>query len=214
MFTAGVMGSGKSHTLRYLGSTGILPLQSFTLVDPDAIRSSLPEYNSYVLRDRDSAGERTQREVGYLSEVMVLNALENGGSVVLDGSLRDEHWFRLYIRNMRKRYSRLRIGILHISAPLETCIQRMYRRASTTGRVVPEHLIRQMYAQVNGSVESLRTLVDFFLRIDNSMDHRAPELMASSSSPDPRFDDLREVWSNAVLLSLNDSYFGVTAVRN
>lgn len=188
------MGSGKSYTLDYLDGIAVLPLQSFTHVDPDAIRASLPEYQAYIARNIETAGHLTQREVGYISEVMVLNALDNGGSVVFDGSLRDEQWYRSYVNQLRNRYPNIKIAILHITAPLDVCIERMYRRAAATGRLVPEQFMRQMYGQVIESVEAMKPYVDFYMDIDNSVDQRPPELITSSLGEDPHLDSLRNIW--------------------
>jgi len=38
VFTAGAMGAGKSHAMRWMAEQGLFPLASFVQVDPDAIR--------------------------------------------------------------------------------------------------------------------------------------------------------------------------------
>jgi endonuclease/exonuclease/phosphatase family metal-dependent hydrolase len=47
VFTAGGMGAGKSHTIRWLHKQGYFPLKEFFVVDPDHIRSMLPETKTY-----------------------------------------------------------------------------------------------------------------------------------------------------------------------
>jgi hypothetical protein len=69
VFTAGAMGSGKSHTLSYLSSRGLFPLWSFVRVDFDRLRECLPELSEYQRRDNSTAGDMTQKEVGYIAEV-------------------------------------------------------------------------------------------------------------------------------------------------
>lgn len=44
VFTAGVMGSGKSHTLATLHKFGIFNLSCFVRIDPDEVRQLLPEF--------------------------------------------------------------------------------------------------------------------------------------------------------------------------
>ena len=51
VFTAGTMGAGKGHTLRWLDKQDIFPLDAFVRVDPDSIRELLPEWNEYFKRD-------------------------------------------------------------------------------------------------------------------------------------------------------------------
>ncbi len=69
VFTAGPMGAGKGHTIHWLNSQGLFPLDAFVNVDPDAIRSLLPETEEYNRLDQNSTGYLTQKEVGYISEV-------------------------------------------------------------------------------------------------------------------------------------------------
>ena len=69
VFTAGCMGAGKGHVVRWLNNNGIFPLKSFVVVDPDAIREVLPETSTYNDRNPFTMGHLTQKEVGYISEV-------------------------------------------------------------------------------------------------------------------------------------------------
>lgn len=69
VFTAGAMGVGKGHTIRWLNDEGLFPLDAFVVVDPDILRGLLPETKEYFHRDPYSAGYLTQKEVGYISEV-------------------------------------------------------------------------------------------------------------------------------------------------
>lgn len=68
LFT-GPMGAGKGHTMNFLNSQGLFPLDAFVNVDPDAIRSLLPETPTYHELNAYTAGFLTQKEVGYISEV-------------------------------------------------------------------------------------------------------------------------------------------------
>ena len=78
VFTAGAMGAGKSHTLVWLNHNCLFPLDSFVRVDPDSLREMLPETKEYIKRDPVTAGMLTQKEVGYISEILTLNALQQG----------------------------------------------------------------------------------------------------------------------------------------
>ena len=84
VFTAGAMGAGKSHTLVWLNHNCLFPLDSFVRVDPDSLREMLPETKEYIKRDPATAGMLTQKEVGYISEILTLNALQQGMSYVYD----------------------------------------------------------------------------------------------------------------------------------
>jgi hypothetical protein len=72
----------------------------------------------------EDAGELTNKECGYVSEIITLAGLESGKNVLVDGSLRDSDWYKVYFQMLRDRYSHLKIAILHIVAPREAVFQR------------------------------------------------------------------------------------------
>lgn len=72
VFTAGPMGAGKGHTLEWLNKKDLFPLEAFVMVDPDALRAMLPEINQYNELDGENSGYLTQKEVGYISEVITI----------------------------------------------------------------------------------------------------------------------------------------------
>lgn len=70
VFTAGVMGAGKGYTIKWLYNKELFPLDSFVTVDPDSLRELLPETKEYIQRDPYTAGMLTQKEAGYIAEVI------------------------------------------------------------------------------------------------------------------------------------------------
>ena len=126
VFTAGVMGVGKTFTTRYLQQRGKLPLgNSFVTVDPDDLRGQLPEYATYVERNAETAGEQTQKEAGMISEILTLVALKRGQNVLVDGTLCDWGWYARYFDKLRVLFPMLRIGIIHVTAPVDAIVQRI-----------------------------------------------------------------------------------------
>eukprot|EP00581_Thalassiosira_minuscula_P006305 CAMPEP_0183746956 /NCGR_PEP_ID=MMETSP0737-20130205/67020_1 /TAXON_ID=385413 /ORGANISM="Thalassiosira miniscula, Strain CCMP1093" /LENGTH=406 /DNA_ID=CAMNT_0025982663 /DNA_START=266 /DNA_END=1486 /DNA_ORIENTATION=- len=168
VFTAGVMGAGKSHTMKQLSSKGLFPLQSYVVVDPDEIRSHFPEYHLYAQRMPQRAGELTHREAGYLTEIVTEAAMQRGHNVLVDGSLKDSDWYSEYFKSLRKKYKGIRIAILHITAPRAAVLERAKNRAKDTGRVVPIETLELSLKQVPISVRKLAPQADFFCELDNS----------------------------------------------
>eukprot|EP00977_Amphora_coffeiformis_P002146 scaffold425_cov175-Amphora_coffeaeformis.AAC.5 len=157
IFTAGVMGEcfdhmprgvGKSHTIRALAEKQRFPLSAFVWVDPDQIRHCLPEFEMLVHYDPAHAGDRTRKEAGMLSEVLTLAALEEGQSVIVDGSLRDAEWYEEYFTHLRETYPGIKIAIFHVTAPHEAVLDRaavwIGERSNGTGhrRVIRKRLMR------------------------------------------------------------------------
>lgn len=180
VFTAGAMGAGKSHTLNWLFDHDLFPLWSFVRVDPDSLRELLPETPEYVRRDPSSAGYFTQKEVGYISEVLTLEALRDGKNVLVDGSLRDAKWYSQYFRHLRTNFPRLKIGIIHVTASTSTIMRRVKHRAVATGRLVPEEVICNTLLQLPVSLQRLTPLADMVCTFENEDDAKGPALVSSS----------------------------------
>lgn len=190
VFTAGPMGVGKSHALRHLHDVGVFPLKAFVYIDPDELRMNLPEFKGYNDRDPATAGRLTQKEVGYLSEVMTLNALEEGKNALVDGSLRDKEWYDSYISKLKQLFPKLKIAIIQITASKENVIARALKRAETTGRHVPEHVILTAMNDVPASVEALQRYADFTAIFNND---ESPHLVRSSSGLQS-LEEFKDVW--------------------
>ncbi len=172
VFTAGVYGAGKSHTIGKLQALGCFPPKSsFVGVDPDEIRRMLPEFPLYRA---DQAGAFTQKEAGMIAELLTDIALSSGKNVVVDGSLRDAAWHEGYFRKLRARFGNktkhknIRIGILYVTAPIDEIYLRVEQRGVLTGRSIPPEFLERSMKEVPEAIERLRPLADFFLHVHNS----------------------------------------------
>lgn len=168
VFTAGAQGAGKSHTIKVLKEKGRFPLIAFVFVDPEAIRERLPEFMMYVDQCAALAEKMTRKEVGYISELIALSALQRGMNVLIDGTLRDSDWHKQYIERLRKDFPSLKIAILHIVAPKEAVLERAQKRAAETGWIVPPEIIGETLEQVPRSVAALSPLVDYTCELNNA----------------------------------------------
>jgi uncharacterized phage-like protein YoqJ len=61
--------------------------------------------------------------------------------VLVDGTLRNAHWYLEYFRNLRDEFPNIKIAIINVTAETETVLSRARKRALITGRVVPEKVI-------------------------------------------------------------------------
>ena len=61
--------------MEWLAQNSLFPLDAFVNVDPDAIRSLLPETAHYNEINDQTTGYLTQKEVGYISEVLLYTFL-------------------------------------------------------------------------------------------------------------------------------------------
>lgn len=175
VFTAGPMGSGKGHTMQWLHSHQLFPADAFVNVNPDIIRELLPEFPGYIRSNPTNMGFLTQKEVGYICEVLTYDALLQKKNVLVDGSLRNVKWYSHYFRKLRSDFPLLRIAIIHVSAPLNTVLMRARKRAEFTGRIIPDDFLTSVYHQMPESMSLLGPLADFHARIINE-DNRDPYL--------------------------------------
>lgn len=182
VFTAGPMGAGKGHTMQWLQRAGLFPLAAFVKVDPDSLRELLPETPEYIARNPTTAGNLTQKEVGYIAEVLTLEALQQGKNVLVDGSLKDAEWYLEYFRTLRQQFPTLKIAIIHVMAKKETVLARCRRRAETTGRVVPEEVIISAMEAIPNALKQLAPSVNYFATFENEDESQSPKLLMASRS--------------------------------
>jgi hypothetical protein len=168
IFTAGAMGAGKGHTIKWMGEQGHLPLDELVQIDPDVFRARLPEWPMYSQRDPETAGRLTQRESGYCVEVAQEVALQQSKSIWVDGSLHDSNWYSQVFAHIRRKYPQYRIAIIHVYAPWDVVVSRAADRSRVTGRLVPQDTLRQSFASVPQAVERLSGLADVTAHVENA----------------------------------------------
>ena len=167
LYMVGSPGAGKQYTFLQLVQDGRLPLLSFVLVDPDAIRRRLPEFESYLQKYPDCVDELTRKEAGYIAEILVRAALQAGRNVVWDGALYDGEWFAEFTKQVKEKYSNLKVGVLHVTAPREVILDRVVQQARITGRTIPEETIDYALEQIPKSILQVAPLVDYYCVIFN-----------------------------------------------
>ena len=112
---------------------------SFVKVNSDAIRRYLPEYHLYIETNPDLAGDLTNKEAGYIAEILALAGLKSGHNILVDGSLRCAAWYRGYFGRLRQDFPGIRLAIIHVTAPREA----IFQRASVSAKVVGWQLQRR-----------------------------------------------------------------------
>lgn len=197
--TAGAMGAGKGHTLRYLAQVRAFPADAFLTIDPDPVKTQIArlrplEWARYMSEDPMTAHSRLHRESAYIVEVIEREALLRGWSVVHDGSLRDADWYSNVIGRVRREHPSCRLAILMVTASPETVHKRAERRARITGRFVPPDVLDASIVQVPLSFARLRRLVDYSAVFDNDDDGSPPKVM-----PPDSLQTVSAIWTAASL---------------
>lgn len=142
------MAAGKSYVVLHLFKNGWFPLETFLNIDPDKLKSELPEMPGYLQVDAESAATKLHRESTQMSDVLFEYALQNSMRMIVDGSLRNVDWYKKLFARLRKDYKQYRIAILHVKADRDTIYKRAQARAEKTGRAVPRALLDESFEQV------------------------------------------------------------------
>mmetsp|Transcript_24844 Transcript_24844/g.32354 ORF Transcript_24844/g.32354 Transcript_24844/m.32354 type:complete len:378 (+) Transcript_24844:179-1312(+) len=177
VFTAGAMGAGKSHAMKWLSSNHYFPLESFVLVDPDMIRYQLPEMPIYLSKNQYTAGTLTHKESGFIQEILTLEALSEGKNVLIDGSLRNSTWHKILFSRIYKEHPNVKIAIIHVNASHSEVMKRAERRAEITGRIIPKEILVKTLEEVPKSVKLLSPLVNYSVTLNT--DQLEPRIESS-----------------------------------
>lgn len=147
VFTAGGPASGKSTALEH--NPTLLPEPEHTVhVDPDAIKEQLPEYQQLRADNDRYAALAVHLESGDIAARVMVEAMERGLHVVIDGTGNsDPGEFTSKLEMARDRgYS---VDVLYVNAPTDTAVAWSIKRASETGRHVPVPVIRDQHMKVS-----------------------------------------------------------------
>jgi len=168
IYTCGAMGVGKGYVMRYLIANGYFPSKQMVRIDPDYFKTLMPEWMEYVKRDCATAGTFCHRESTFIQEIARKVALSMRQHTLIEGSLRDHVWFRGVFNDIKTRFPEYTITIVHVYAPAHIVRERILKRASETGRNIPDHLIQKSLIDCNDSVKFLSNKVDFVVKVNNN----------------------------------------------
>jgi len=65
----------------------------------------------------------SDREAGYIAEIITLAALYAGKNVILDAAMRNIQWYQQLFTHLRTNFTSLRLALLHVIAPRECVFQ-------------------------------------------------------------------------------------------
>ncbi|CAB9507018.1 Zeta toxin [Seminavis robusta] len=170
VFSAGPMGVGKGYVMATLNERGLFPLDRFLKIDPDLLKTELPEMPGYLRQDPASAATKVHRESTQMADVLLEHALQKRIPTLVDGSLRDVEYYRSFMERVRREFPEYQLAILHVTAAPDIIRARAQSRAEKTGRAVPEALLTASIEQVPASVEALSPHVDVVFTISNEED--------------------------------------------
>lgn len=167
IFMMGGPASGKSTLLnsKYGGQ-----LSRFVVVDPDDIKSKLPEFMFGVGSGSKEIAAIVHSNSSRIAKEVRRRALERGLNVLVDGTGRDANSYRAYIQEFKAKGYKTELLSQHV--PQDVGVRRAVLRAELPvsmggGRFVPLPYIEQVYATVPRNFLPLASIVDSATLNDN-----------------------------------------------
>lgn len=171
IFTAGCYGVGKGRVMKHLEKMGNINLNDYVYVDQDKIREKLPEYKDYIKEDCFTAGFKTNKESGYISELIQRHAFEMNYNVIIDSSLQDIEWHLEYVQWIKSKYPFYEIVIIYVTAGWSKILERNIKRGEKTKRMIPLEHLKSTYSRMPNSFQLFQNYATKSYIIDNDSDY-------------------------------------------
>ena len=157
IFTMGGSGSGKS----YYAEKKFLKHPRFALVDPDAVKKHIPEYDPLD-------AEPVHGESSHIAKRIQDEAHKRGVSYVYDGTGANAGSFSKKIQQAKD--AGYHVEIHRAVVPLDTAL----KRNSMRERKMPEHIVRKLHSTVEDSFHKVKHLADKVRVFDTSTEDKSP----------------------------------------
>lgn len=141
--------------------------KKFVKVDADNIKEMIPEYQEMVAKGDRNAANYVHKESGELASRLRDIARKQRKNMVLDGTGR-------FAGSYMHRMGQLQDAGYHVQlmmpvvSDVEDAVDRAAKRAKESGRVVPEHFIRDNHKQVMRNFPRLADMADSAFLFDNN----------------------------------------------
>ena len=170
---AGGPAAGKSWLAERLGPGAE---DGFVLINPDVVRTSLPEYQEMLEAGDPEAAALTHEEASLVAKTATDVAISLGLPLLIDAVGGDDHGqFSSKIRRLLDHgYD---ITVRYVSVPLDVAGRREVDRAAATGRAVPPEVLVSKHSEVSRGFTNVARIPGVRLEIYDNTGNE-PILMA------------------------------------
>jgi len=161
VLTMGVPASGKSNAVQNV----VADKEGFVHIDPDAIKSVLPEFHEAVSQRAKNAASLVHWESAMLAERLRNHARDQGKNFIFDGVGRDPVYYGEMIDDLKAHGYEVQIVMTHVE-DADKAVERSDVRGEKSGRWVKDERIRQAVTAVPKSFSQLHRKVDAFSVFD------------------------------------------------
>ena len=150
-FLGGAPANGKST----LVESGLVPSPKGILsLDPDTIKTKLPEYNAMVAANDSTAAKFVHEESSFLGKEIAKRALDNDFDLLSDG-VGDGKIDKLEAKIQKFKDAGQRTRADYVSLDTDLSIKLARARSAKTGREVPENYILDMNKEISKLIPQL-----------------------------------------------------------
>ena len=144
-FLGGAPATGKSS----LETSGLVTYPSGILkVDPDGIKTQLPEYNKMLETKNFQAAAKVHEESSKLSKDIVKNAANNKFDTVID-AVGDGSYESVADKVKIQRDAGKNVIAHYVTTDVKTSLDRAKIRGEKTGRYIPPKYIKEMHKEIS-----------------------------------------------------------------
>ena len=144
-----LLGGGTAAGKSTVTKTGMVALpNACAIVDSDAIKDSIPEYQSMLKHNDVRGAGYAHEESSSLAKRALREAFAEKQNIVLDGT-GDSELKSVESKVTQARLAGFKVKAEYCTCPVETAIARSAERAAKTGRCVPDVVIKKIHASVS-----------------------------------------------------------------
>lgn len=165
LFMGGGTASGKSTALGMDDAKQVVP-DTAVHIDPDEIKSMIPEYEEMVKAGDKYAASGVHEESSDIAKRLLDTAREKGLNIVLDGTgdsgpADGDHPAKFAAKVEEAIAHGYEARMFYVNAPADEAVIRSVIRAQKSGRWVPEPEVRDQHQRVSARfLDSVRPLID------------------------------------------------------
>jgi len=177
IYTFGVVGAGKTYTIRKFSEINIFPLLAFVVIDYDRIKCMLPEMQKYIEEDPDTSTSRVHREAALISEIAERQAVKMKKCLLVDGGLRNNEWYQYRFKSLVMNSSHYSLGIIHVVADSELIYKRVAKRVISSDRNINLTPIEKQIEDLPLYVNGLSLFSHLTVTIENNDENKIPKII-------------------------------------
>lgn len=169
IFLGGGSASGKTSISKLLLQTFADDNEHVIHIDSDAIKSVLPERDSFLQQDPNTAASRLHEESSDIAEALFVKSLEKNINILLDGTMKSAERAERLIGLARSHDYKVSVVVADVS--LDEALSRAEKRFIIEQRRVPESVIRESHQMVPMTIKKIENQVDSLYLYDTTERH-------------------------------------------